>query len=156
MESEARIKEKAELARRMREALQRSGLSQTEVARRMGESVANVNRWVNVKGTGRGPRNSAILNFANVVGTTVEALTGHLSPGEAKGAMKSLDALQRREGAPAAAYAGGVQPTPEFTRAADQVLVAAHEYLDTVWAGLSPEGKLEVLADLMRRRPDRR
>jgi transcriptional regulator with XRE-family HTH domain len=155
MESEERRSAKAILARRMRDAMGWAGLTQTEVAHRMGESVTNVNRWVKVDGTGRMPGKSALLNFANVVGTTVEALTGDEEPRPPTKAADSLDALQRREGAAAAARAGRVDLIPELNSAAEEVLEKMHRYLDDEWAHLTLEEKLDVLSELMRLRADR-
>lgn len=147
-----------DLARRMRDALRRAKLTQTEAAAQMGERVTTMSRWLRLDGKGRRPGNGRLKHFAQIVGVSVEALEGREPfPAEPERgpydrAVDMVDALAEGSDpitAAARAAVSGDKVTPEFMAAADELLLAAQESLFAAWSAMTREEKLVLLGDLV-------
>ena len=62
-----------QLTSRLRELRERSGISQRELARIIGQDSSNVSYW---ERTGKVPRSEALIPIAKALGATVEELLG--------------------------------------------------------------------------------
>lgn len=158
--NDQRAAENAALARRMREALRRARMTQTECANQMGERITALNRWLRLDGQGRRPGPGRLKHFAEVVGVPLAMIKGEepfpQEPVRApyERAVDMVDALANGEAPATAAVRAGVaedRVSSEFVNAADEWLAVAQESLGQAWQAMSREEKLALLGDLMLR-----
>lgn len=130
------------LADRMHEAMEAAGLSQVEVARRMGKDAPQqVSDWL------RGRKRPGATNlrlFADAVGVSVDDLLGVRGPMASEKVVEATEGLAQGLSPAEALRRAGIPPTAEAVAAGDELLQAAQEWLRERWASMTPEEKRDL------------
>lgn len=144
------------LSWRMNEAMKHAGLSQREVANRMGKAPQQISSWLRGQ---KSPGAENIRLFAEAVGVTADQLLGVSREREEGMFREAIEGLSR--GAPprrAIADAAGVRlgdVPEEAVTSADRLLSVASSLLFEVWPGMSDQERAALVsrfADLLARR----
>lgn len=153
--NDQRAAENAALAKRMREALRRAKMTQTECANRMGERITALNRWLRLDGQGRRPGPGRLKHFAEVVGVPLAVLKGEqpfpVEPerGPYERAVAMVDAVMNGEGPGSALVKGGLpeeMADSELTSLTE--IAVAQEALVAAWQKMSQAEKMALLGEL--------
>lgn len=147
------------LGARMRAAMEAAGLTQIEVAIRMGKRhQQQISAWFN--GSKR-PSSENLMRFAEVVGVSIDELAGRLPAREHAAAaawIEATDALVAGATGADALRAAGADPArvrQAELPPADDLLQVVHELVAQGWQTMTREEKLDLLGYVARYRATR-